>query len=105
MPLRGRRARLAAQLLRRGFGLEVVQSTAEEHDRQMAYVQGLTHIVSRIVLAMDVPPLELRTTTFEHLTRMVDTVRHDLEALFRTIARDNPYAAEVRSASRQRQPT
>jgi prephenate dehydrogenase len=95
-PLRGRRARLAARLLRHGFGLEVVQSTAEEHDRQMAYVQGLTHIVSRIVLAMDVPPLELRTTTFEHLTRMVDTVRHDSEALFRTIARDNPYAAEVR---------
>lgn len=100
-PLRGRRARLAARFLRRGFGLEVVQSTAEEHDRQMAYVQGLTHIVSRIVLAMDVPALELRTTTFEHLTRMVDTVRHDSEALFRTIAQDNPYAAEVRESFAQ----
>jgi prephenate dehydrogenase len=95
-PLRGRRARPAARFLRQGFGLDVVLTTAEEHDRQMAYVQGLTHIVSRIVLAMDVPPLELRTTTFEHLSRMVDTVRHDSEALFRTIARDNPYAAEVR---------
>lgn len=95
-PVRGRQARLAACLLRRGFGLDVVQTTAEEHDRQMAYVQGLTHIVSRIVVAMEVPPLALRTTTFEHLTRMVDTVRHDSEALFRTIARDNPFAAEVR---------
>jgi prephenate dehydrogenase len=100
-PLRGSRARLAARFLRRGFGLQVVLTTAEEHDRQMAYVQGLTHIVSRIVLAMDVPPLELRTTTFEHLTRMVDTVRHDSEALFRTIARDNPFAAEVRESFAQ----
>ncbi|MBO1076222.1 prephenate dehydrogenase [Roseomonas marmotae] len=90
------RARLAKRFLQRAFGLEVVVTTPEEHDRQMAYVQGLTHIISRIVLAMDVPPLELRTTTFDHLTRMVDTVRHDSEALFRTIARDNPFAAEVR---------
>jgi prephenate dehydrogenase len=95
-PQRGGRARLAARFLRRAFGLEVVLTSAEEHDRQMAYVQGLTHIVSRIVMAMELPPLELRTTTFGHLTRMVDTVRHDSEALFRTIARDNPFAAEVR---------
>jgi prephenate dehydrogenase len=95
-PLRGKRARLAARFLRLGFGLDVSVTTAAEHDRQMAYVQGLTHIVSRVVLAMDLPPLDLRTTTFEHLNRMVDTVRHDSEALFRTIARDNPFAAEVR---------
>jgi prephenate dehydrogenase len=97
-PLRGRHARLAARLLRRGFGLEVVVTTAEAHDRQMAYVQGLTHMISRVVLAMDLPPLDLRTTTYDHLTRMVDTVRHDSEALFRTIARDNPFAAEVRES-------
>lgn len=95
-PVRGRRARLAAHVLRRAFGLEVTVTTAAEHDRQMAYVQGLTHIVSRIIVGMDVPPLELRTTTFEHLMRMVDTVRHDSEELFNTIARDNPFVAEVR---------
>ena len=95
-PVRGRNARLAARFLRRAFGLEVIVTTAEAHDRQMAYVQGLTHIVSRIVVGMDVPALDLRTTTFEHLTRMVDTVRHDSEELFRTIARDNPFAGEVR---------
>lgn len=95
-PLRGHRARLAARFLSRAFGLDVIVTTAEAHDRQMAYVQGLTHIVSRIVDAMEVPPLNLRTTTFEHLTRMVDTVRHDSDELFRTIARDNPFAGEVR---------
>lgn len=94
---RGRLARLAPRALARAFGLDVVVTTAEEHDRQMAYVQGLTHIVSRIVVAMDLPPLALRTTTYGHLDRMVETVRHDSEALFRTIARDNPFAAEVRA--------
>ncbi len=95
-PVRGSRARLAAHFLRRAFGLEVILTTAEAHDRQMAYVQGLTHIVSRIVVGMDLPPLDMRTTTFEHLNRMVETVRHDSEELFRTIARDNPFAGEVR---------
>jgi prephenate dehydrogenase len=94
---RGRLARLAPRALARAFGLQVTLATAEEHDRQMAYVQGLTHIVSRIVLAMDLPPLALRTTTYGHLDRMVETVRHDSDALFRTIARDNPFAAEVRA--------
>jgi len=94
---RGRLARLAPRVLARAFGLDVVVTTAEEHDRQMAYVQGLTHIVSRIVVAMDLPPLALRTTTYGHLDRMVETVRHDSDALFRTIARDNPFAAEVRA--------
>jgi prephenate dehydrogenase len=95
-PVRGRRTRLAARFLRQAVGLDVIVTTAEAHDRQMAYVQGLTHIVSRIVLGMDLPPLDLRTSTFEHLTRMVDTVRHDSDELFRTIARDNPFAGEVR---------
>jgi prephenate dehydrogenase len=95
-PVRGRYARLAARFLRRAFGLDVIVTTAEAHDRQMAYVQGLTHIVSRIVVGMDLPALDLRTTTFEHLTRMVETVRHDSDELFRTIARDNPFAEEVR---------
>jgi prephenate dehydrogenase len=35
------------------------------------------------------------TTTFRHLMQMVDTVRYDSEALFRAIARDNPFAREV----------
>jgi prephenate dehydrogenase len=94
---RGYQARIAPRVLARAFGLDVVVTTAEEHDRQMAYVQGLTHIVSRIVVAMDLPPLALRTTTYGHLDRMVETVRHDSDALFRTIARDNPFAAEVRA--------
>ena len=94
-------ARRVARFLRGAFGLEVTTTSAEDHDRQMAYVQGLTHIVSRIVMAMDLPPLALGTTTFGHLTRMVDTVRHDSDALFRTIARDNPHAAEVRARFEQ----
>ncbi len=94
-PVRGRRIAAVARTLRR-LGLDVAVTTAAEHDRQMAYVQGLTHLIARIVMGMGVPPLTHTTRTFDHLMRMVDTVRHDSEALFRTIAVENPFAAEVR---------
>jgi prephenate dehydrogenase len=96
-PVRGRRARLVGRFLRVAFGLEVIVTTPDAHDRQMAYVQGLTHLISRTVMAMDIPKLDQTTATFGHLMRMVDTVRHDSDALFRTIAMDNPYVDEVKT--------
>ncbi|WP_414471811.1 prephenate dehydrogenase/arogenate dehydrogenase family protein [Microvirga sp. M2] len=94
-PARGRRGALVERFLRRRLGLSAARMTAEEHDRQMAYVQGLTHLISRIVLAMDVPPLEHRTTTYAHLESMIGMVRHDSDGLFRTILADNPFAGAV----------
>jgi prephenate dehydrogenase len=93
---RGGRAALLHRFLREKLGLKVAVTTPEQHDREMAYVQGLTHLIARIVLAMELPSLAHSTVTFEHLMRMVETVRHDSDALFRTITRDNPYGEEVR---------
>jgi len=97
-PVRGRRSAGVARFLRRRLGLEVIVTTPEAHDREMAYVQGLTHLVARIVGAMALPPLAQTTVSFEHLRHVVDTVRHDSDALFRAIAVDNPFAAEVATA-------
>jgi prephenate dehydrogenase len=94
-PVRGGRGPIVERFLRRELELEVIRMTAEQHDRQMAYVQGLTHLIARIVVAMDVPPLEHTTTTFSHLDRMVGMVRHDSDELFRTIIEDNPFVDDV----------
>jgi len=98
--VRGGRDAMVARFLRR-LGLDVQRTDAHRHDRQMAYVQGLTHLLSRVVLDMDLPPLDQTTATFGHLMRMVETVRHDSDALFRTIVMDNPYAAEMRNRLRE----
>ena len=99
-PVRGKRHRAVAAMLRR-LGLQVIRTSPEAHDRQMAYVQGLTHLLARVVIDMDLPPLDQTTATFDHLARMVATVRHDSDALFRTIVRDNPFAAEMRLRLRE----
>ena len=85
-----------ARFLGLRLGLTVLRVSAEEHDRQMAYVQGLTHFLARAIAAMDLPDLTLTTSTWGHLMRMAETVRHDSDDLYRTIAEDNPFAAGVR---------
>jgi prephenate dehydrogenase len=90
------RARLAARMLRR-LGLAVVSMTPEEHDRQMAWVQGLTHLVARLVSGLEMPALPHTTASFDHLLQATAMVSQDSEALFRTITEDNPFVAEVKA--------
>ena len=92
----GAREKLLARFLREKLKLKVIRTSAEDHDRQMAHVQGLTHVIARAIVAMDLPTLALATPTFGHLMRMVDTVRHDSEELFRTIAAENPFVDQVK---------
>lgn len=94
---RGKRAAPVARFLSRALGLDVIATTPERHDRQMAYVQGLTHLLGRVLVAMDIPPVDLATPTFEHMMRMVSSVRHDTDELYRTITAENPFAAEMKA--------
>jgi prephenate dehydrogenase len=94
-PVRGRSARRIAAFLRHVLKLEVHVVTAEEHDRQAAIVQGVTHLVAKVLVRMEPLPTRLTTASFDHLMRATDMVRHDAASVFLAIERDNPYAAEV----------
>ena len=91
----GRGAGFVRRFCERQLGLTVTTTDEHEHDRQMAYVQGLTHLVARIVRSMDIPPLDHPTATFGLLQRMIELVGSDSDELFETITTQNPYAAEV----------
>ncbi|MFC4165995.1 prephenate dehydrogenase/arogenate dehydrogenase family protein [Teichococcus aestuarii] len=100
-PGTGARGRLAGRMLRR-LGLEVVVMTPEAHDRQMAWVQGLTHLLGRVVAGLEMPPLPHTTSSFDQLMRATAMVSQDSEALFRTITEDNPFVEEVKAQLRER---
>ncbi len=100
-PVRGpsvqdRAARLRA-FVEETFGLSVIMATPEEHDREMAYVQGLPHMISKILINMEPLPRRMMTPNYNLFMQSVDVVRKDTDDLFRTIICDNPYAAEVRN--------
>lgn len=89
-------ARRVAAFCRRALGLKVFQVSPEDHDREAATVQGLTHLIARVLMAMEPLPTRMTTASFDRLIQAVDMVRHDSPAVFRAIERDNPFAAEVR---------
>jgi prephenate dehydrogenase len=91
-----REARRVAAFCRRALALKVFQVSPEDHDREAATVQGLTHLIARLLLAMEPLPTRMTTASFDRLMQAVDMVRHDSPAVFRAIERDNPFAAEVR---------
>jgi prephenate dehydrogenase len=76
--------------------LRVFISTPEQHDREMAVVQGLTHLVVRVFTNIGQIEPEYSTVSFEHLMKAVELVRNDSEELFLAIERDNPYARTMR---------
>lgn len=95
-PESDRRAACVLRLLRSELGCVLHRMTPEEHDRQMAWVQGLSHFLSAGLREVGLPELPLRTRSFEHLLEMHRILGRTTEGLLRTICRDNPYAAGVR---------
>jgi prephenate dehydrogenase len=95
-PIRGRSARSIAAFLKGVLRLKVYTVTAEEHDREAAVVQGLTHLIANVLLRMEPLPTRLTTASFDLLMQATDMVRYDSAGVFHAIEHDNPFAAAVR---------
>ena len=95
-PVRTTRAAKVRAFLADTLGVNVIDSTPEEHDTQMAYVQGLTHFIGRALNRMRIPELNQKTALYDHLHAIVQTVNSDTYELFLTIQRENPRAEGVR---------
>jgi prephenate dehydrogenase len=95
-PIRGRAAFRVAAFLRAALRLQVFITTPETHDREAATVQGLTHLIAKVLVRMEPLPTRLTTASFDSLMRGVDMVRYDSPDVFMAIERANPYSAEVR---------
>lgn len=95
-PLRGRAAGRVAAFLRKRFGLSIVLTSPEEHDREAAFTQGLTHLIAKALLRMDPLPERVTTRSFDLLQQAVEMVRHDAPGVSHAIE-SNPFSAEARS--------
>ncbi len=80
------------------LGLRVICKTPEEHDRHMAYVQGLSHYIGRVMDEMDIPLSELSTLAYDDLLDMKQIQGSDSWDLFHSIMHENPFAGEVHAA-------
>jgi len=95
-PIRGFRHRLLASFLRTQLGLQVIETTADEHDREAATVQGLTHLIAKVLLDMRPLPTRMTTRSFDLLVEAISMVQNDAPEVFDAIETANPYAPDVR---------
>lgn len=78
--------------------LTIIEKTPEEHDRDMAYVQGLSHYIGRIMDYMDIPETQLSMYAYDDLLDMKRIQGQDSWELFMSIIKENPFAAEINTA-------
>lgn len=93
-PVRGEAHHRVAEF-GRSLGLAVSITSAEEHDREMAYVQALTHLIGRTLVNVGIPDEQLKTNSYQHLLELCALIGDDSEELFFAIQNLNPFAGEI----------
>lgn len=79
-----------------GIGLVVIETTPEEHDRQLARSQAIFHLIAQALKELDWGGQALSTPGPAAFFRLVRTVQSDTAQLFRDLERENPFAEEYR---------
>ena len=78
------------------LGIVVVEMTPEEHDRQAALSQGLTHMIGRTLSLMGIEETPIGTLWYRKLLAICRQVEKDSPELFLDMQTLNPYASEMR---------
>lgn len=81
----------------RRLGMELYEMSPEEHDRQAAYTQGITHLIGRILADFGVPDSEIGTLGYRRLQQVMEQTCNDPYQLFLDLQHYNPYTPEMRS--------
>ncbi|HTF82911.1 MAG TPA: prephenate dehydrogenase [Cytophagales bacterium] len=84
------------ELFQHRLQLKVLERTVQEHDTQMAYVQGITHFIGRALNRMDIPDVEQKTPAYQYLLDIKRNLGGDSWDLFLTIENENLSAKAVR---------
>jgi prephenate dehydrogenase len=84
----------------RGFlaslGLSVSVMSPDEHDRQAAFTQGVTHYLGRVLKDLGVAPSPIGTVGYRRLLEIVEQTCNDPWQLFLDLQRFNPHTREMR---------
>ena len=79
-----------------GLGLNVMEMSADQHDHEAAYTQGITHFVGRLLKELNVQPSPMSTLGYRKILEVVDQTCNDPYQLFVDLQRYNPYSANMR---------
>ncbi len=78
------------------FGLKLIEMSAEEQDRLMAWTLALTHFLGRGLNGLPLPDTGIATRDYQNLLRLMEKINRDTWELFEDMHRYNPYTSEMR---------
>ncbi|MFC1857491.1 prephenate dehydrogenase/arogenate dehydrogenase family protein [Thermodesulfobacteriota bacterium] len=79
-------------------GLVIIETSPQEHDKQIAVSLSLTHFIGRSLAEFGADKLEIDTEGYNRLLHILGVVEHDTWQLFMDMHKYNPYAKEKRVA-------
>lgn len=82
------------------LGLAVSVMSPDEHDREAAFSQGVTHFVGRLLADLELSPSPIGTVGYQKLLEVVGQTCNDPYQLFLDLQRYNPHTSEMRSRLR-----
>ena len=80
----------------RDMGLRVIELSADDHDREAAATQGVTHLVGRVLSELRLEPSQIGTVGYKKLLEVVEQTCNDSHQLFVDLQRFNPHTVEMR---------
>jgi prephenate dehydrogenase len=80
------------------MGLHVIELSPEQHDREAAYTQGITHFIGRVLEDLSLSESTIGTRGFEKLLEIIEQTCNDPWQLFLDLQLYNPYTKEMRVA-------
>lgn len=80
------------------LGLAVHLMTADEHDREAAFTQGITHFIGRVLKDLNLLPSPIATLGYRRLLEVMEQTCNDPWQLFMDLQNLNPHTSEMRRA-------
>ncbi len=85
------------EIFEKSMKLNIINISCEEHDKQMAYVQGLTHFIARGIKEIGGLNKDTiaKTKAYEALLNLEENISLDSWGLFESIENYNPYSKKI----------
>ena len=78
------------------YEMNVIEITAEMHDKDAAFTQGVTHFIGRVLNELHLKESEISTTGYKSLLSIVEQTCNDPLQLFRDLQHYNPFTHGMR---------
>lgn len=73
-------------------GIQIIETTATEHDKQISHSLILTHLIGRTLMEMKAQSMDIDTKGYRRLMRILSTVENDSWELFNDMNQYNKFA-------------